>query len=127
VFNLGWVATIEICAISIFLKGLSLPTGTLHWILIVCLAVFSFLGQYTLAAALKLEHCSPIAVIRATSDILLSFLWQYLLFKDDKLDIWSISGGIIVTFSIILTTLRKYLISLPKNSSIKKKLNFLAQ
>jgi len=125
VFNMGWVALIELFLLSLVLNKFSLPSEPYQWLLIGLLAVFSYAGQIFLTKSLQLEHCSPIAVIRATVDILLSFLWQILIFREDKLDVWSISGGLIITFCIILTTFRKYILSLPEYSEIKLKFDFI--
>jgi drug/metabolite transporter (DMT)-like permease len=126
-FNQGWVALIEVSVITFILKGYSLPTKSIQWLLIVLLFIFGYSGNYLLTKSLRLEQCSPIAVIRATVDILLGYIWQISLFKDDKLDAWAISGGLLVTSCIILTTFRKYINSLPDNSKVKMKFNFMTK
>jgi hypothetical protein len=126
-FNLGWVAIIEISILTFILNGYSLPTGLYQWSLIGVLVISSYSGQFFLTKSLRIEYCSPIAVIRATVDILLGFIWQILLFSYEKLDYLSISGGLIVTLCIVLTTFRKYLISLPEDSSFRVNFNFITK
>jgi drug/metabolite transporter (DMT)-like permease len=126
-FVQGWVALLEVSVITFILKGYSMPTKSIEWLLIVLLFIFGYSGNYLLTKSLRLEQCSPIAVIRATVDILLGFIWQISLFRDEKLDAWAISGGLVVTSCIILTTFRKYINSLPDNSKVKMKFNFMTK
>jgi hypothetical protein len=126
-FNLGWVAILELSILTSIVNGYSLPTGLYQWSLIGVLVISSYSGQFFLTKSLRIEQCSPIAVIRATVDILLGFIWQIFLFSYENLDYLSISGGLIVTLCIVLTTFRKYLISLPEDSNFRVKLNFITK
>jgi drug/metabolite transporter (DMT)-like permease len=126
-FNLGWVALAELSLITLALKDYSLPSGSYEWSMIGLLMVCSYTGQCFVTKSLRVEQCSPIAVIRATIDILFGFVWQIALFSDEKIDAWSISGGLLVTLCIILTTFRKYIKSLPDNSKVKLTLNFMTK
>jgi drug/metabolite transporter (DMT)-like permease len=126
-FNLGWVALVELSLITLVLKDYSLPSGLHEWSIIGLLMVCSYTGQYFVIKSLRVEQCSLIAVIKATIDILLGFVWQIALFSDEKIDVWSISGGLLVTLCIILTNFRKYIKSLPHNSKVKLMFNFMTK
>jgi drug/metabolite transporter (DMT)-like permease len=126
-FNLGWVALVELSLITLALKGYSLPSGSHEWSMIGLLMVCSYTGQCFATKSLRVEHCSPIAVIGAPIDILLGFVWQIALFSDEKIDAWSISGGLLVALCIILITFRKYIKSLPHNSKVKLMFNFMTK
>lgn len=121
--NFGAFGLIYSIVIGIWLGGLCWPLCGTERLLVVALAVFSFFGQILLTLALKLEHAGPVAICR-TCDIVFAFIWQVIFFKE-RLNGYSIIGAVLVTSSVIWTGVRKWLISLPRESTIRKRLRYV--
>lgn len=121
--NFGMYGLIQCLIVTLFIGALCLPVCGMDRILIVALAVFSFLGQILLTVALQMEQAGPVAIARST-DIVYAFIWQVLFFKEIP-NRFSIIGAILVMSSVILTGLRRWVLALPYNAPMRRKLSFL--
>ncbi|XP_015927195.2 solute carrier family 35 member G1 isoform X2 [Parasteatoda tepidariorum] len=119
-FNFGWVAIIETTVLTFLTGSFTAPACGLEQWLVILLGIFSFCGQMLLTLALKQEHAGPVAIVRAATDIVLAFIWQIWFFNEIP-DIWSISGALLVSSCVVLISIRKWVMSLPENSTIRKK------
>ncbi|XP_022698264.1 solute carrier family 35 member G1-like isoform X1 [Varroa jacobsoni] len=122
--NLGWVAVIETALLTLILGRFTLPRTGYDQLLVIGLALCSFLGQVCLTRALQSEQAGPVSVVRSSADIALVFVWQVIIFSKYP-DQWTISGALIVSACVILSGLRKWLLSLPNNAIAKRRLRFL--
>ncbi|CAG2103094.1 unnamed protein product, partial [Medioppia subpectinata] len=122
-FNFSLVAITETSVITLFLNDFKLPTNipaisANAWLM--CLvAIFSFYGQLLLTKALQAEEAGLVSIVRASSELIYSFVFQITIFKEIP-DKWSVFGAVLVMSSVLMTTARKWIITLPKDSKIKK-------
>lgn len=123
--NFGSFALIMCVLVTWLIGALCLPHCGLDRLLIVALALFSFLGQILLTLALQLEQVGPVAIARS-SDIVFAFIWQVLFFEEIP-NFFSVAGAILVMSSVMLTGVRKWVIALPENSNLRHKFGFLAK
>lgn len=121
--NFGAFGLIYSLVIGIWLGGLCWPICGTERLLVVALAIFSFFGQILLTLALKLEQAGPVSIGRSC-DIVFAFIWQVIFFKE-RINGYSIIGAILVTSSVIWTGVRKWLISLPRESTIRKRMRYV--
>lgn len=121
--NFGAFGLIFSVIIGLWLGGLCWPMCGTERLLVVALAVFSFFGQILLTLALKLEQAGPVSIGRSC-DIVFAFIWQVIFFKE-RLNGYSVIGAILVTSSVIWTGVRKWLISLPRESTIRKRMKYV--
>lgn len=121
--NFGAFALIYTLAICKFHDVLCWPYCNSDRWLVVALGVFSFLGQILLTISLQLEEAGPVAIARS-ADIVFAFIWQILFFKEIP-NGYSVVGAMIVTTSVILTGLKKWSQTLPRESTVRKRLRFI--
>lgn len=121
--NFGAFALVYTVGISWFLNVLCMPYCTPDRWLVLALGIFSFLGQILLTISLQLEEAGPISIARS-ADIVFAFIWQILFFKEIPSG-YSIAGAMIVTFSVILTGLKKWSKTLPRESTVRKRLRYI--
>ncbi|CAD6996292.1 unnamed protein product [Ceratitis capitata] len=91
--------------------------------LVVVLGIFSFLGQILLTLSLQMEQAGPVAIARC-ADIVFAFIWQILFFGETPTG-FSLLGALLVVSSVTLTALKKWAMSLPRESSARKRLRYL--
>lgn len=121
--NFGAFALCYTILITWYLGVLCWPQCGTDRLLVIALAIFSFLGQILLTIALQIEQAGPVAIARS-ADIVFAFIWQVMFFKEVP-NGYSIIGAFLVVCSVILTGLRKWAIALPRESMTRKKLRFL--
>lgn len=121
--NFGCFALIYTLIICWSINIICWPKCGYERLLIIILAIFSFLGQILLTLSLKIEQAGPVSIARC-SDIVFAFIWQIIFFNEIP-NLYSLFGAILVVSSVILTALKKWLISLPRDSKLRKKLQFL--
>lgn len=119
-FNFGWVAIIETVCLTFATGSFTAPACGLEQWLVILLGIFSFCGQMLLTMALKTEHASPVAIVRAATDIVLAFIWQIWFFNEIP-DIYSISGALLVSSCVVLISVRKWIMTLPEHSAIRRR------
>lgn len=122
--NFGAFAIIYTTIVTGSLGVLCWPQCGMDRLLVLALAIFSFLGQILLTLALQIEQAGPVAIARS-ADIVFAFVWQVMFFKEVP-NGYSIFGALLVICSVILTGLRKWAISLPRESSVRKKFFFIS-
>lgn len=122
--NFGSFALVYTFIISWFLGSLCMPSCGTDRLLVVALAIFSFLGQILLTLALQLEQAGPVAIARS-ADIVFAFIWQILFFKEVP-NRYSVFGALLVVSSVVLTGLRKWVVTLSRDSILRRKLNWLS-
>ncbi|XP_053947798.1 solute carrier family 35 member G1 [Anastrepha obliqua] len=96
--------------------------GRDRW-LVVVLGIFSFLGQILLTLSLQIEQAGPVAIARC-ADIVFAFIWQIMFFGETPTG-FSLLGALLVVSSVILTALKKWALSLPRESTARKRLRYL--
>ncbi|XP_028893735.1 solute carrier family 35 member G1 isoform X2 [Zeugodacus cucurbitae] len=96
--------------------------GRDRW-LVVVLGIFSFLGQILLTLSLQMEQAGPVAIARC-ADIVFAFIWQIMFFGETPTG-FSLLGALLVVSSVILTALKKWALSLPRESTARKRLRYL--
>lgn len=123
--NFGSFALVYTILVSYFVFGqLCLPCGS-DRLLVLALAVFSFLGQILLTLALQMEQAGPVALARS-SDIFFAFVWQMIFFNETP-TLYSLIGAALVILSVVLTALRKWLLAQPSDSHWRQRLHVLAR
>lgn len=115
---------------SVYTLGVSWIIGILCWPycdsdrwMVIALGIFSFLGQILLTLSLQIEQAGPVAIARS-ADILFAFIWQIIFFKEIP-NGYSIVGALLVVASVLLTALKKWSHTMPRESTIRKRLRFL--
>ena len=123
-FNFGWIALV-LSTLGLFLcQGtVVLPRNDFDAILLIALALLSFLGQLMLTLSLRCEQAGPVSVMRATVDIVAVFTWQVIFFHDIP-DQFTIAGVIIVMSCVIFTGFRKWALSLPENHKVRQSIGW---
>lgn len=116
----GLIYTVVVCW---FLDIICLPYCNSDRWLVLALGAFSFLGQILLTTSLQLEEAGPVAIARS-ADIVFAFVWQILFFKEIP-NSYSVIGALIVTSSVILTGLKKWSQTLPRESTVRKRLRYI--
>lgn len=96
--------------------------GRDRW-LVVVLGIFSFLGQILLTLSLQMEQAGPVAIARC-ADIVFAFIWEIMFFGETPTG-FSLLGALLVVSSVILTALKKWALSLPRESTARKRLRYL--
>lgn len=122
--NFGAFALVYTLIVCWMIGAICWPQCGIDRVFVVLLGIFSFLGQILLTISLQLEQAGPIAIARC-ADIVFAFIWQMIFFGETP-TIYSLVGALLVVSSVILTALRKWAISLPRESMLRKKLQFLA-
>ncbi|XP_041972349.1 solute carrier family 35 member G1 [Aricia agestis] len=123
--NFGAIAILQTLSYCFILGVLCMPNCGTDRFLVVCLALFSYLGQILLTMSLQLEQAGPVAIARS-ADIVFAFLWQVMFFNEMP-NKFSIFGAVLVLSSVLLVGLRKWALALPADSQLRKKLGALAQ
>ncbi|CAK1541506.1 unnamed protein product [Leptosia nina] len=123
--NFGAIAIVQTLFCSFLFGILCMPNCGTERVLVVCLALFSYLGQILLTMSLQMEQAGPVAIARS-ADIVFAFLWQVLFF-DEIPNKYSIGGAVLVLCSVFLVGLRKWALALPAESQLRKMLGVLAQ
>lgn len=121
--NFGMFALLYTFIVCWTIGAICWPSCGSDRILIVVLALFSFLGQILLTISLQIEQAGPVAIARC-ADIVFAFIWQWLFFGDKPTG-YSLFGALLVVSSVIITALKKWALSLPRDSVYRKRLNFL--
>lgn len=122
--NFGAFAIVQTMFISWIIGTLCLPSCGTDRFLVVCLAVFSFLGQILLTMSLQLEQAGPVAIARS-ADIVFAFFWQVMFFNEIP-NRYSVGGAFLVLCSVLLVGLRKWAVALPDDSNLKNRLGILS-
>ncbi|GFQ88479.1 solute carrier family 35 member G1 [Trichonephila clavata] len=123
-FTFGLVAFIEIAIMTYLFGDFKWHyCGLQNWYIIL-LGLFSYTGQTMLVIALQLEFAGPVSTMKSASDIILAFIWQTFLFHDPP-DLFSIIGALLVGSSVVFIGVTKWLMSLPEESSQRKKFKWL--
>ncbi|XP_045454098.1 solute carrier family 35 member G1 [Melitaea cinxia] len=123
--NFGAIAIMQTLFYSFVFGALCMPNCGTERFLVVCLALFSYLGQILLTMSLQMEQAGPVAIARS-ADIVFAFLWQVMFFNEIPSK-FSIFGAILVLSSVMLVGLRKWALALPADSQLRSKLGALAQ
>lgn len=121
--NFGAFALLYTVIVSWLLNVICLPYCNSDRWLVVALGVFSFLGQILLTISLQLEEAGPVAIARS-ADIVFAFIWQILFFKQIPSS-YSVIGGALITISVVLTGLKKWSQTLPRESTVRKRLRYI--
>lgn len=123
--NFGAIAILQTLLYSFILGILCMPNCGTERFLVVCLALFSYLGQILLTMSLQMEQAGPVAIARS-ADIVFAFLWQVMFFSEIPSK-YSVCGAVLVLSSVILVGLRKWALALPEDSQLRSKLGALAR
>lgn len=123
-FNFGWVAIIETVILTCICGYFKWNTCGIQRVYIILFILFSYVGQTLLVKALQCEFAGPVATMKSAVDIALAFLWQVFLFQNIP-DVYSTTGAFLVGFSVVFVGLNKWVSSLPKDSSISKKIRWI--
>lgn len=123
--NFGGYAILQTFFYSVAFGILCMPNCGTERFLVVCLALFSYLGQVLLTMSLQMEQAGPVAIARS-ADIVFAFFWQ-IMFYNEIPSRYSILGAFLVLSSVMLVGLRKWALGLPEDSELRKKLGILAQ
>lgn len=121
--NFGSFALVYTLAVTWFIGALCWPPCGTERLLVLCLALFSFLGQILLTISLQIEQAGPVSIARS-ADIVFAFIWQVMFFKEVP-NRYSIIGALLVVTSVMITGLRKWVISLPRDSYRRQRFWFL--
>ncbi|XP_022215966.2 solute carrier family 35 member G1 [Drosophila obscura] len=121
--NFGATALVYTLIVSASIGAVCWPScGRDRW-LVVVLGVFSFLGQILLTLSLQIEQAGPVAIARCV-DIVFAFIWQIIFFGETP-NGYSLFGALMVISSVILTALKKWAMTLPRESSLRKRLRLI--
>ncbi|KAH8278629.1 hypothetical protein KR018_006313 [Drosophila ironensis] len=121
--NFGTIALVYTLIVCGSIGAVCWPScGRDRW-LVVVLGVFSFLGQILLTLSLQIEQAGPVAIARC-ADIVFAFVWQMLFFGEAP-TAYSLVGALMVIASVVLTALKKWAGTLPRDSSLRKRLRLV--
>ncbi|XP_072934596.1 solute carrier family 35 member G1 [Epargyreus clarus] len=123
--NFGAIAILQTFFFCFVFGLLCMPNCGADRFLVVCLALFSYLGQILLTMSLQMEQAGPVAIARS-ADIVFAFLWQVMFFNEVP-NKYSVLGAILVMCSVLLVGLRKWALALPADSQLRSKLGVLAK
>ncbi|XP_038217443.1 solute carrier family 35 member G1-like [Zerene cesonia] len=123
--NFGAIAILQTLFYSFIFGILCMPNCGTERFLVVCLALFSYLGQILLTMSLQMEQAGPVAIARS-ADIVFAFLWQVMFF-DEIPSKYSVCGAVLVLSSVLLVGIRKWALALPAESHLRKMLGVFAQ
>ncbi|XP_001359659.1 solute carrier family 35 member G1 [Drosophila miranda] len=121
--NFGATALVYTLIVCASIGAVCWPScGRDRWLVLV-LGVFSFLGQILLTLSLQIEQAGPVAIARC-ADIVFAFIWQMIFFGETP-NGYSLFGALMVISSVILTALKKWAMTLPRESSLRKRLRLI--
>ncbi|XP_023178449.1 solute carrier family 35 member G1 [Drosophila hydei] len=121
--NFGAIALVYTLIVCGSIGAVCWPScGRDRW-LVVVLGIFSFLGQILLTLSLQVEQAGPVAIARC-ADIVFAFIWQILFFGEAP-NVYSLCGALMVVSSVILTAMKKWAMTLPRESSLRKRLRLI--
>lgn len=121
--NFGTIALVYTLIVCGSIGAVCWPScGRDRW-LVVVLGIFSFLGQILLTLSLQIEQAGPVAIARC-ADIVFAFVWQMLFFGETP-TAYSLVGAFMVIASVVLTALKKWASTLPRESSLRKRLRLV--
>ncbi|XP_034118024.2 solute carrier family 35 member G1 [Drosophila albomicans] len=121
--NFGAIALVYTLIVCGSIGAVCWPScGRDRW-LVVVLAIFSFLGQILLTLSLQVEQAGPVAIARC-ADIVFAFIWQMMFFGEAP-NAYSLFGALMVVSSVILTAMKKWAMTLPRESSLRKRLRLI--
>lgn len=124
IFNLAWVATIEMTVINYANDSFKMPAcGAEPWLLML-VGVFSFFGQLMLTKALSVEEAGIVSVTRSSLDIILAFIFQITIFQKQT-DLYTIVGAILVASAVLMVNMRKYILTVHPDHIIRRWFGFL--
>lgn len=84
-------------------------------LLVLILAIFSFLGQILLTISLRIEEAGIVSISRSTT-IVFAFIWQIILFNQIPC-FSSIFGALLIVFAVGLNAFKKWALSNDTNVS----------
>lgn len=125
VFNLGWMSA-AIAAFSSPWLGKITFLGECSkdaWIL-VSLGIFGYMTHFTLTRSLQNDSALSSTIVRMASDIVLSFILQVVVFGD-PIEPYGGVGALLVCLAGCMLPVTKWLGSLPEDSPIRVKWQFL--
>ncbi|XP_055677550.1 solute carrier family 35 member G1 [Lutzomyia longipalpis] len=122
--NFGAFGLIYTTIVSWTIGSACLPPCGADRLLVVALALFSFLGQILLTLSLQMEQAGPVAIARS-ADIVFAFIWQVIFFREVP-NVYSLLGALLVISCVILTGLRKWVLALPRDSAKRQRFRWLA-
>ncbi|XP_034488303.1 solute carrier family 35 member G1 [Drosophila innubila] len=121
--NFGAIALVYTLIVCGSIGAVCWPScGRDRW-LVVVLGIFSFLGQILLTLSLQVEQAGPVAIARC-ADIVFAFIWQIMFFGEAP-NAYSLFGALMVVSSVILTAMKKWAMTLPRESSLRKRLRVI--
>ncbi|KAL7730028.1 hypothetical protein ACLKA6_009318 [Drosophila palustris] len=121
--NFGAIALVYTLFVCGSIGAVCWPScGRDRW-LVVVLGIFSFLGQILLTLSLQVEQAGPVAIARC-ADIVFAFIWQIMFFGEAP-NAYSLFGALMVVSSVILTAIKKWAMTLPRESSLRKRLRVI--
>lgn len=121
--NFGAIALVYTLIVCGSIGAVCWPScGRDRW-LVVILGIFSFLGQILLTLSLQVEQAGPVAIARC-ADIVFAFIWQIMFFGEAP-NAYSLFGALMVVSSVILTAMKKWAMTLPRESSLRKRLRVI--
>ncbi|EDW80933.1 uncharacterized protein Dwil_GK11296 [Drosophila willistoni] len=121
--NFGAIALVYTFIVCVAIGAVCWPScGRDRW-LVVILGIFSFLGQILLTLSLQVEQAGPVAIARC-ADIVFAFIWQMMFFGETPTG-YSLFGALMVVSSVILTALKKWAMTLPRESTLRKRLRVI--
>ncbi|XP_064556424.1 solute carrier family 35 member G1 [Drosophila montana] len=121
--NFGAIALVYTLIVCGSIGAVCWPScGRDRW-LVVVLGIFSFLGQILLTLSLQVEQAGPVAIARC-ADIVFAFIWQILFFGEAP-NAYSLCGALMVVSSVILTAMKKWAMTLPRESSLRKRFRLI--
>lgn len=121
--NFGGIALVYTLIVCGSIGAVCWPScGRDRW-LVVILGIFSFLGQILLTLSLQVEQAGPVAIARC-ADIVFAFIWQIMFFGEAP-NAYSLFGALMVVSSVILTAMKKWAMTLPRESTLRKRLRVI--
>ncbi|EDV91210.1 solute carrier family 35 member G1 [Drosophila grimshawi] len=121
--NFGAIALVYTLIVCGSIGAVCWPScGRDRW-LVVVLGIFSFLGQILLTLSLQVEQAGPVAIARC-ADIVFAFIWQMIFFGEAP-NAYSLFGALMVVSSVILTAMKKWAMTLPRESSLRRRLRVI--
>jgi len=119
----GVIGVTQGFALTQYFNDFQAPQELFDSLLVVGLAVVSFLGQMTIIMATQFEQAGPVSLIR-TCDVVFGFILQFV-FLSVVPSMFSAIGGGIVLSGVVVTGLRKYIATKPEDDPTRRRLRYI--
>jgi len=119
----GVIGLAQAYALTQYFNDFQTPQEFYDTILVVGLAIVSFLGQMTIIMATQFEQAGPVSLIR-TCDVVFGFILQFVFLGVIPTMFSAIGGGIVLS-GVVVTGLRKYIGTRAEDDPMRRRFRYI--